>query len=928
MGPVIAGLGRVVGVFGGYVDKYAGDAILALFGAPVSHEDDPVRALLAAQGLHEEIARLAQTLPAAASGLALHIGVNSGDVVTGIIGSSIRLDYAAMGDAVNTAQRLEAAAPTGQTYVGQSTYELARHRFDFEDVGALTVKGKSLTVRAWRLLGERVEAGAAAPAGGELVGRQRELAIFDRLLDQLAAGTSSIVQVLGEPGAGKTRLAQAVHADAGRRGFHWFRARCLSYGADLPYWPVADLLRRELMPAGVEPTLEELAAALKRRGLENARPYLARLIGVDDEGGSDLEPEAFRRGLLAAVAGFLLEAAGRSPVVLHMEDLHWADTSTLELLEHLKKSLAADPILFYLSTRLEASSSDDTVIRLTALGADDVAAMMSAMLGAQPAPELVVAIRDRTGGNPFFVEEVMRALQERESLMLRDGQWQLTSSDRVAELPRTVQAMLAARLDALAPADVQVLHAAAVLGRRPNLHLLEAVATGVRPAVERLIAARFLKHSAAEPGDFVVFEHALTQEVVYNRMLRRRRCALHLEVAGAAERLFGSTDGTIDLLANHYYRGGAGERALQCLRQAAGRARQLFANREAIAQLERAAEVCREHSELADELSDVLLELGSLQDLIGNYEQALRTYTQARDLGGGVPAWCGMAGVLRKRGEGDAALVVLEDAFLHAGPNADLRPIWLAKGWCLGAALGRYDEAIEANRAGLAVGAATDATTGHLLLQLARNLLAVGRLEEALPDGIKAKEIFRSLEDPRGLSSTLRILGDVYLRTGCHDDAAAALTQGLNLATRVGAAEEIGACLINLGMLEMDRGRIDVATEYDRRALTEFKKSGHAVGSAIATTNLAEKLFLAGAYDEAAVQCHQGQVLARESNLPSILADGQHTLARVLMSQERFDEAAVAASEAAAVFGASGDGERASAAAAVAAAARARLQSS
>src|SRR5262245_17617236 len=334
--PLITSLSEIVGRYEGIVDKYAGDALLALFGAPIVHEDDAERALLVALEMHREIVRLRDELPHGEL-LDLHIGVNSGHAIARVQGSQVRLDYNVLGDAVNLAQRLESVAPLGETYVSEETYRLTRHRFDFESVGELTLKGKSEPVPGWRLIGEREQVESRRH---RLVGRSAEVAVLQESLDELAEGRGRVLLLSGDPGVGKSRLTAELRELAAERGIRWLGARCLSYGAALAYWPFTDLMQRE-------PDVVEAA------GSEH-RPFIARMLDEPAPEVADLEPEAFRRGLHAAVASALGTLAGTQPVVLAIEDVHWADPSSLALTSALAALCAEHPVLLYPITRPDA----------------------------------------------------------------------------------------------------------------------------------------------------------------------------------------------------------------------------------------------------------------------------------------------------------------------------------------------------------------------------------------------------------------------------------------------------------------------------------------------------------------------------------------------------------------------------------------------
>jgi adenylate cyclase len=867
--PVISGLSSIVGRYEGYVEKFAGDALLALFGAPVTHEDDAARALLVALEMHEELERMCAELPHNPE-LTVHIGVNSGHGIARILGSEARMDYAVLGDSVILAQRLESAAPAGETYVSKMTMRLTEEAFDFEPVGELTLKGKSEPVPAWRLIGKR--AGARRVRSTPLVGRERELEELDAALQTVADGRGSVVTLTGEAGVGKSRLTEAAQARAEDFGIAWHQTRCLSYGVALAYWPYAELIRDEPVAMTV--------------------PYFSRLLGLS--GGEDvagLEPEAFRRGLHSAFAEWLGVVAGERPTVLAIEDLHWADASSLALTRELIQATRDQPLAFYLIARPEAApqlaelaaDTQSCAIELGALEETGVASVIDAILAGSAPRGLVPFVMERTAGNPFFVEELVRALQDRGTLVLEDGTWKMRAGWDARELPPTIEEVLAARIDLLPRHATTALGTASVIGRRMAVPLLRAVATNVadlETSLAHLVAARFLDRVDQDGEAQVAFHHALVQDVAYGQLLRRRRTELHRRVAEVAEAMYGAGDETIDLLARHLYLGAAGEKAVDYLVRAGERAKGLFANEEAILHFTRAVELAPVDRRLT-------LELADLHELVGNYDEALRLYTDVRDKTQELRAWSGIASVLRKRGEYDSALSVVDEAFAcEALRNVDLAPLWLEQGWTLSVA-GRFDQAIDVLEAGLVtVGQRSDTVVGQMLLQLARAQTVEGRFDEALENGLRAQVMFEQEGDLRGLATAHRLLGDTYCQRGQLDDAAETLRRGLELAERVGSAEEIGACVGNLALVELQRGNYADAVACNRRALEEFERTGHAAGRAQVYANLAWTLSKTGDYEEALSYCDRALEIARSIGHPLIVADVHDTIALVKLGQE------------------------------------------
>ncbi len=475
--PILARLSAIVGRYEGYVEKFAGDALLALFGAPVAHEDDAVRALHAGLEMQREIARGRDELPAGAGGLTLHIGVNSGHGIARVMGGGTRLDYGVLGDSVIVAQRLQAAAPAGAIYVGETTRTLARERFDFEPVGDLALKGLERTVPAWRLVSERTgRAGEPFLDRHAVVGRDRELMALDASLDRLLDGSGGVVVIEGEPGVGKSTLVGVLHERASSRGARWLETRSLSYGSAIAYRPIAELLRSFAglrladPPETVGPALE---GSLGSVGLVDLLPYLARLLGATTTSTpgtasmaavADMEPEAFQRGLHGALGRWLATLAAESPLVVLVEDVHWADSSSLALLEELIAMDRAGPCLFVLTRRPEldpriealraAGDGRSVTVSLSPLDRVSIEALVASRLGgAVPPPGLGDVLHDRTGGNPFFVDEVVRVLLETGVLRPSDGGWLVDDGWDASGVPVTIEGVLAARIDLL-PARV------------------------------------------------------------------------------------------------------------------------------------------------------------------------------------------------------------------------------------------------------------------------------------------------------------------------------------------------------------------------------------------------------------------------------------------------------------------------------------------
>ena len=922
--PVIAGLAGVAERYEGFIAKYAGDALLVFFGAPVAHEDDAVRALHVAAEMHRCLPGLLDQLPEEARGLELHIGVNSGRVISGQFGGDLRSDYSILGDAVNVAQRLESVAPANETYVGRTTYELTRDHFELEWVGDLTVKGKPEPVAAWRLIGSKraatIEVGAL---GSGFIGREAELAAIHDVLAELSARRGGVVVVNGQPGVGKSRLTDEVRGRV-EDGTWWMEGRCVSYGADLAYWPYIDLLRRSFgIRIEDDPTLSSkaLAGGLALSGVDNVVPYFARLLGLTVPAGYDdlaeLEPEAFRRGLHGAFETWLRAMAQLRPVVVAIEDVHWIDHTSAELTRALRTLGDELPIAFYLTSRpqddgvveslVEGGKVRSAWIELRPFRPADAERMVEAMLEGPAPAVLLAAVVERTAGNPFFVREMVRSLVETGAVHQTDGGWDVREATAIDGVPATIEGVLSARFDLLPRTTVEVLQIASVIGRRVDTELLRLVAEDcpdVSGSIERLVASGFFDRRMVEGQEALTFHHALVVDVAYNRMVARQRRELHRRVAEAAEVIYGSGDDVIDLLAREYYLAGAGVKAVDYLQRAGIRAKSLFANDEAVLHLSRAVELARQSERLRGRRSGLILDLADTFDLLANYDAAADLYGEIDD---DVRAWRGRASVARRRGDPEGALELIDRAL--AAPqirHADLRPLYIERVHTF-VMEGHFPQAIAEATASLDTAERKDRLASELLMQLARSETALGNNTDAVAHAEEARGILASLGDLRGLTAALRLLGLCYTDAQQYDDAMAALAEASELAERTGNIEEQAACRVNIAGVGFHQQNYKMAIQHTTEAIELLEQIGHIFGLSTTEVNLGWALLHVGDLDEAKRHCEKGLKLATEIGGQWTAADARKALAEIYLRRGESEQAATMAEQAAELFSAAGD---------------------
>jgi ABC-type oligopeptide transport system substrate-binding subunit/class 3 adenylate cyclase len=608
---------EAVEAFGGHVKDLAGDGVLAFFGAPVAHEDDAERGILAGLRVTSAIEAYAREVEMAwgISGFGVRVGVNTGPVVLGEIGGGSRVEYAAFGDAVNVAARLQSEADPGTVLVADATRRVVDVRFEWAERRELGLKGRDTAVTA--SVARRAVAGAAPPASAltTLVGRERELDTLGEAVERVAEGTGGVVLVTGEAGIGKSRLLlelrrRFVELDSPIGSPAWLEGRCVSYGESLSYWPFRDLLRGWI---GVDPDDPELRVrlALRRRVTElfadetpEIYPYLGRLLdlALEPEAAArvgELSPEAIQYRTFEVIRTLVARLAARGPVALVIDDLHWADATSLQLAASLLGMTDEAAVLLVFAMRSERDRPawhvrDQaatevphrmTELALAALGADAERRLLDELVGRDTLPpDIERRLLEEAEGNPFFLEELVRSIADAGALRRTDDGW---AFDHEVELivPSTVEQVILARIARLGPDARRVITAAAVLGRTFSLPLLEHVVEGdgVQATLTELQRLDLLRENRRWPQPEYRFKHALIQEAAYGTILMTNRRVLHRRAAEWLEaRRAEGGEAPLGLLAHHWLGAEDEEQAIRALTLAGDHARQTWSLDEAV----------------------------------------------------------------------------------------------------------------------------------------------------------------------------------------------------------------------------------------------------------------------------------------------------------------------------------------------------------
>jgi class 3 adenylate cyclase/tetratricopeptide (TPR) repeat protein len=614
--PVLERMMEAVHRYEGTVNQVMGDGIMALFGAPLALEDHAVRGCYAALRMHESVKRhAADLLHTQGVTVRIRAGINSGEVVVRSISSDLHMDYTAVGQTTHLAARMEQLADPGSTLITAATLRLAEGLVQVNPRGPVPVKGLSEPVEIFELIGvgavrSRLQA-AAARGLSKFVGRSSELAQMFAALERALAGQGQVVALVGEPGVGKSRLVWEFTHSHRTHGWLILDSTSLSYGNASAYRPVIDLLKSyfQIEDRDDERRIREKATG-KLLALDEAlRPQLVPLLAlidvtVEDEKWNRLDPVQKRLRTLDACKRLMLREAQVQPLVLVFEDLHWIDSETQALLDSLVESLPVAKLMLLVTFRPEYQPRWSAKSSYTQLGIDPLSGasaeeLLRTLLGGDASVRpLVRLLIERTQGNPLYLEESVRTLLETGALQGSRGAYRLTTELTSIQVPATVQAILAARIDRLAPEDKHLLQAAAVMGKDLPYALLQAITElpdeSLRRRLAALQAAEFLYERSLFPELEYTFKHALTHEVAYSNVLQQRRKKLHAQIMASIERLYADRlTEQIERLAHHALRGEVWDKALVYLRQASEKALGRSANREAWTHLEQSILVLR-----------------------------------------------------------------------------------------------------------------------------------------------------------------------------------------------------------------------------------------------------------------------------------------------------------------------------------------------
>jgi class 3 adenylate cyclase/tetratricopeptide (TPR) repeat protein len=907
--PVLEHMMEAVHRYEGTVSQVMGDGIMALFGAPLAHEDHALRACYAALRMQETVRQYGERTRRAGSPIQIRAGLNSGEVVVRSIGLDLRMDYTVVGATTQLAAGMEELAAPGTILMTRQTTALVEDFVRLAPRGPMDVEGLRDPVEVFELTGASpAQSRFHATAGRgltRLVGRDEDLALLHGTLDRVADEQGRVVAVVGDPGVGKSRLIWELTRSPRMRGWLVLEAAAVSYGKTSSYLPIVELLKRyfQIDPRDNAPKIDaKVAGKLPslNRASATMRPALLALLDVpvEDPDWTGLAPAQRRRLTLEALQAVLLAESEVQPLLLVVEDLQWIDPETQMLLEALVDCVPSMRILLIVTYRPEyahawAGKPHYQELRLDVLAPGPVDELLDALVGpdADLGP-LKRLLTERTEGNPFFLEEAVRALVETAILIGKRGAYRLTAPVHSLPLPATAQSVIAARIDRLEPEGKRLLQAAAVVGRSVPLALLQAVAEEseeeqLRDGLDQLEAADFLNEALIFPELEYSFKHALTHEVAYGSLLADRRVALHAALVEAHERVYADRLAEhVERLAHHAIRGQLWDQGVtyghaagrRCIERSTYGTAQLYLE-EALT----AAAKLPEGSQRLGRTIDVLLDLRVALLADGERFRAFERLLEADELAVRLGDRNRMAIVATRAmhlmwlaGQTEQAQEYRRRALEHVEALSEPTREIAAHNILAAVALFWAEYArveTHATRVIDLLGEDHARARGDGLVFPAvtvRGVLAAARAEQgqfasALHIGEEAVRVAESLRHPHSLAQAVAYLAYVHQRRGGHAEVEALCRRGIALAEHEpGTILEIPMLRAFLGHARVYSGAVEEGLQSMKDGIQAQTAIGVRAGLASPVSLLSDGLLVAGRLDEAVAEAERARSLAAD----------------------------------------------------------------
>ena len=884
-------LADVVVRYEGYVDKFIGDCVMAIFGAPIAHENHPELAVRAALAMHKEMEEYNKKLPAKIDKkLALHTGINSGMVIAGGVGSDMKMEYTVMGDTVNLASRLESIAKDGQIFVSGYTYNLTRNLFEFLRHEPIKVKGKQAPVAVYEVLKAKTQAAQdvkTSDTAPPLVGRSSEIDILQKCARALMAGHGQAVFLISEPGIGKSRVQLELKNRFKPGEIQIIEGTCRSFSRSTSYAVFGEIFKQlftidadDLSEAVRDKLVKNLPLLLKldaealtpeaREAIVHIGSILGLQLGDEyDVAVDQMEAQEIKASIFRSVAWFYRQLAKHKPLMLVLENLHHADTTSIELIAFLFEAVRQDPVMLVLLMRpmrehpsaklppIAKKVLDDraTEISFSRLSDPECDQLLRHLLKVERVPTAILAmVRSRADGNPLYIEEIARSLLD-DGIVARgdDGSLRLIRDlDQVA-IPGSIQGLVMARIDKLPAALKDVLQIAAVLGPTFKHELLKRVAKAddLEARLAQLIELGIVFESKSFPEIEYSFRNVLTQEAIYSTLLLKRQKELHAQIAAEIEALYASRlDDQVELLAQHYDGAADYPRAYAYLVKSGMKAKAAYSNQDAASYFIHAIEIAERMERPAD-LAAVRIALSEVQELQGDMEAAIGTLQAATELIGDE--------------------VRRADVLRNIGRIEEKRGSAMKASEMYGAALEilrNHPDAVE---------------TGMLYMNQSWVMNRMRRYDLAIETAMKAVKIFEAHHAVDKIAYAFNNLGVIYEHKGDFDKAYEFNKKSLDLFAEQGNKRQMGNLFLSLGYLYNKKKELDVALDFFEQSFQTMDRIGNRFGAGTALMSKGRCYVDLNRLDDAEATLAQALRIHRELDLKRKVVANELALGNVLL---------------------------------------------
>ena len=888
---------REIHQYEGTINQFLGDGIMAIFGAPVTHEDHAHRACYAALSIQKALQEFSEKLRVRYEiDFRMRIGLNTGQVVVGGIGDDLRMDYMALGDTTNIAFLLEQKAEPGQVLISEKVHNNVQGYFDCKALGEEKLKNRTHKVTYYALRDEkkkrsRLEIEAEKNALTGFVNRKKDLAMINDLYGEVKKSRGQVLCIVGDAGRGKSRLIYEFKNQLDQGKARYPESQCTAYGTNTPYAPIVEILKKNYKISEGD-TAEKIGELLKMKfakldqRLMQSIPFLLKLLSVDKGNNvtGDVDPERTKEMIFEAIRILILSGSQRKPLVIVVENLQWIDNTSEQLLAYIIESIANFPVFLILTHRLgyDYPFRASSYFRLSSLGRlsdSDSRDMIEALLPNHKLPaNFMRNFLEKAGGNPLYIEEMIKCLLENQTIVPADKGYKLDKAVKDIEIPETIQEIVLSRVDRLKEYSKMTIQAASVIGREFSLKLIsrkDELQQKLGVCIKELKKLELVSEKTFSPEVEYIFKNIMTKDVIYNSLLLKHRKELHKKIAEAFEGVYKEKiDDYLDMLAFHYLHSDEFEKAIYYLIKAGEKARAVYGNVEAIAYFEDAIQLMDDHPGSWNEyLEKAHLGLAGLYDLVGRYNRSIEHYETCIgivEIAGKKSEFLRKIGMMyEKKGDLDKALDYYEKATQKIDVNEnrlEAARIFMNIGW-VHSRRANFDKALEFNNRALKI--FQKEGSSQETAQVYNNLAVIqefcGNWEEADTYNRESIRLVKQSGNQRKLASFYISAGLLNLKRGSLDEADEYFNKSYALAEAIGNTLGMANASLNIGIVHTHNHNFPKALDSFKESLTMFENIDARSKVCQNHIALAELHIKMGNLEEARHACDAGMEIALEA---------------------------------------------------------------